>query len=1145
MNQRLLTSDPAAALREAAALLGCATEDLHGQSLHALGGSSLDGARLAFLLRTTLRLDVSAVQLVTAPDLGLALREAGSAPLAPAAADASAEPHPTDDEVPLSWQQRLVWYQTMLEPASTRYHFHALFRFERAPDPAALSQALYGLLEHHRGLGVRLVVVDGEPRQRPATPQESRRAAEIHELHLDHLPHSSEALLAAVGADRSFELDGGPLVRWSLVHLPQGRAVMVHSEHHLVHDGESFNLLLRSLADGGPTAVDGRYLDYARRQARAVAQRRGPAVADEVLEELREDFPELFPKLPAPTAEADHHLRLPLPRQLARAAESTARAQGVSYFTVLFAAFGQALAAVRRPDAAGPLLVGTAVGNRPAELHDTVGMFVSTAPVVVRAAAGSAPAEVLAATARALARASARADVPLPDLVAALGSGVRGGTDRGLVQAAFSMHEQLQSRIRLGGREAEVEVGAYNGAAKFPVNAIALVDRSAAEQHTTLLFEATRSHVDADELWLLWHEFVRALVALTGFEDDADLSGAADRAPDVVALVLRAARADGALTALRDDTDEIGYAELPALGEALARRLGSGPAVVGLIGTPSARFFAAEYAVLHAGATFVPLDRRRYPAGLDAMVERVGCRLVVDLDGDGPDRLGGAPVLRWAELRGAVEPWDSGTPDPQAAVDLPAYTMFTSGSTGAPKAVVIGRDALSRLAAWGRETLELAPGTVVSQGASIGFDASLWDVWPALTAGARIQLIPDPLRADPYELAQWLVEQRVEVAFAPAPVAQLLVECPWPSGTALRVLGSGGDRLHPVTAQDLPFRVLNLYGPTECTIVSVADWVTPGAGEPPIGRPLPYFDTRIVDHRGTPVPESEPGELWLGGPALALGYHGDPRQTRCRFVPDPHRDRVHLVYRTGDLVRRRPDGALDYLGRLDRQLKVSGVRVELGELEATALAQPGVRQAAAVVVEGADRTRLELVLVPAVGTDWTEVIGQVRDALPGYLRHLTLRCVARLPLTPNGKVDVTMLSTPVPAAGSAAGTALTARAKELLRSSTLDAAWFELGGSSLEAARLVNIAVREHGLEVTLTELLECGDVGLLIKAWAGEDSSPAPVAPAEQLAPAAAPPTSAGRPTGAGDVLWPALAQLPAADRLALAQRLIASTLD
>lgn len=166
------------------------------------------------------------------------------------------------------------------------------------------------------------------------------------------------------------------------------------------------------------------------------------------------------------------------------------------------------------------------------------------------------------------------------------------------------------------------------------------------------------------------------------------------------------------------------------------------------------------------------------------------------------------------------------------------------------------------------------------------------------------------------------------------------------------------------------------------------------------------------------------------------------------------------------------------------------MRVELGELEATALAQPGVRQAAAVVVEGADRTRLELVLVPAVGTDWTEVIGQVRDALPGYLRHLTLRCVARLPLTPNGKVDVTMLSTPVPAAGSAAGTALTARAKELLRSSTLDAAWFELGGSSLEAARLVNIAVREHGLEVTLTELLECGDVGLLIKAWAGRTAA-------------------------------------------------------
>lgn len=1031
------------------------------------------------------------------------------------------------DLIPLSWQQRVIWYQSMLDQDSTRYHCHALFRFERPADLAALNQEFRRLARRHRVLLTRLAYRDGEPYQVYPDPADADLLS-VDEVRLAKCPQTPAELVVAAGANRVFDLQAGPLFRWTLAWLPSGNAVLIHTEHHLVHDGMSFTTLVHSLTeDSERSDVDDSYFAY------AAGQRAGPHPdAAAVAKELHSATTGHLARRDHP-ADRDPALRLPMPTSLVAAARATASAEGTSLFTVLFTAFAESMHRTY-----GPVVMGTAVANRPPGHECTVGMFVSTVPVWVEENARMSPLAVAAAIAAAV----RRSDVPITDVVAALPVGV---ADRhGVVSAGFSLHEQHSGRVVLAGVPAELEAGISPGAAKFPVNVVALVD-GADRSKVTLLLDGQADYVDHDQLWALWTGFVDCLTEMCGLPRRAPAEGKPAPA-DVIAAVRRIAEEEGDSVALRDDTTTFSYSDLVTLGDN-ARWCANG-AVVGLLGGASARFFAAAYAVVHAGGTYVPLDVRQPTDRLAHMVRQSRCQLVVNLDGTDqhPELAELAQLISWDRFRtpgsatGGREPADI------------AYIIFTSGSTGTPKGVRARRTSLAWLCDWASATLGLGRGTVVSQVASVGFDASVWEVWPALYSGAELMVIPDDLRGDPARLGEWLAAGRVEVAFAPTPVAEMLMDLTWPEPSALRVLGAGGDQLH-LPGRVLPFQVINLYGPTECTVAGAGQWVDPrDTAPPPIGSAPEYCSVAVVAEDGSPVPDGQIGELWLGGAGVADGYAAAPELTWPRFVPDPHSPDGAIMYRTGDLVRRDPDSTLTFCGRQDRQVKVSGVRIELAEVEATALRRPEVRRAVAVTTSGERGKKLSLVVVPADGADEPALADRIRADLPTYLRHVPIRFVRELPLNSNGKVNLTMLSTSLPPAGLPTGTrdAALALARSIVDSENLAMSWFAAGGSSLDAARLVSRLTGELGLAATVRRLLEAPSVEEYLTGLA-DSAPPKPTGPTEPshvgepapgsdaihsvlTAPAPAAPVSAV------DVLWPAMSELPPNEKLRLANILV-----
>jgi amino acid adenylation domain-containing protein len=1036
------------------------------------------------------------------------------------------------DLVPLTWQQRVIWYQSLLDPDSTRYHYHALFHFDRSPDPAALNRELSHLARRHRVLLTRLAYRDGEPCQVYPDVVDADRLV-IDEVRLAEQPPTSVELVVRAGANQPFNLQTGPLLRWTLVWLPDGKAVLVHTEHHLVHDGMSFVTLVESLSGRAERfELDGAYFRY------AAEQNAGPHPDAAAVAERFAAAPHL-PRLDHP-AGWDPALRLPVPTSLVAAARATAKTEGVSLFTVLFTAFAEA---VHR--SWGPVVMGTAVANRPPGHDRTVGMFVSTVPVSIADEARMS----LPAMSTAIDAAVRGSDIPISDVVAALPPGE---TDRhGLVSVGFSLHEQHGGQVMLAGVPSELEIGISPGAAKFPVNVVALVD-GADHSGVTLLIDGQAEYVDHDRLWALWSGFVECLVELCGLP----LREPTDHEPaptDVVTAVRRIAEEERTRIAVRDESTAVSYGELVRLGDDV--RWCAGGAVVGLLGGASARFFAAAYAVLHVGGTYVPLDAGQPTEGLAHIIRQSGCHLVVDLDESTtpshPELVEVTSVRRvsWEQFRAPRS--QAEVPEP---TDLPAdlaYLIFTSGSTGIPKGVRVRRTSLSWLSDWASIELGLGRGTVISQVANIGFDASVWELWPALYCGAELVVVPEAVRGDPAMLAEWLVAQRVEVAFAPTPIAEMLMALPWPGSSVLRVLGAGGDQLH-LSGSALPFEVINLYGPTEGTVVSASQWVDPrDTAPPPIGPPLPYCSVTVVAEDGSRVPDGQLGELWLGGAGVADGYANAPELTRPRFVPNPHSPDGAIVYRTGDLVRRASDGTLTFCGRQDRQVKVSGVRIELAEVEATALRRPEVRHAVAVTTASEPGVRrLSLAVVPTPDADEPDLVDRIRTSLPAYLRHIAIRCVSTLPLNSNGKVNLNILSTSeLSTSESAAGDALDAAlafARSALGTDELDRSWFSAGGSSLDAARLVTRLTSELSLTATVRDLLEATSVRAYLTGLAKSAPGTTPKAHQSATSPCAirrvvsvaTPPVHA--PVSAVDVLWSAMSELPPNEKLRLANMLI-----
>ncbi|HEX6186263.1 MAG TPA: amino acid adenylation domain-containing protein [Pyrinomonadaceae bacterium] len=550
---------------------------------------------------------------------------------------------------------------------------------------------------------------------------------------------------------------------------------------------------------------------------------------------------------------------------------------------------------------------------------------------------------------------------------------------------------------------------------------------------------------------------------------------------------------------------ELTYGELDARAERLARYLrgrGVGPeATVGVCMPRSAELVVALLAVSKAGGAYLPLDPSYPRERLRYMVEDSGARLVLTAQGawqaaEGEGE-GGVPVVEFEELTGRSEELAE-SPGRKARPGNVAYVIYTSGSTGRPKGVAVSHAALRHLVAWHTEAAGLGPRDRMTMLASTGFDASVWELWPTLAAGAAILPAPEAVRADASALGRWLEEACATVSFLPTPLAEAALR-EWGGGrgpSGLRLLLTGGDRLRAWASEGAGYELVNHYGPTEVAVVStrgvvaVQEGVRGGEFEtaaPPIGRPVSNTRVYVLGAGMMPAPWGAPGELYVGGEGLARGYVGRPDLTAERFVPDPFsREPGARLYRTGDVVRYLRDGRLEFLGRADGQVKVRGHRIELGEVEAALLLHARVRECAVAAREGAGgATRLIAYVVSEGGQvlQAEELRSHLRERLPEYMAPSAFVTLEALPLTPNGKVDRKALPEPDASTSGDSYVAPRTPSEEILcavfsqvlgvERVGVEDNFFDLGGHSLLATQLVSRVRDAFGVELPLRELFE------------------------------------------------------------------------
>ncbi len=543
--------------------------------------------------------------------------------------------------------------------------------------------------------------------------------------------------------------------------------------------------------------------------------------------------------------------------------------------------------------------------------------------------------------------------------------------------------------------------------------------------------------------------------------------------------------------ALRFEGRQRSYAALNADANRLARVLvarGVGPETIVALALPrSAEVVIAMLAVLKAGGAFLPVDPRYPTDRIDAMLTDARPLLVLGTGGDGrPARAGTLSVEEL--LAEAAEAPAGNVTDPERRAPLnvghPAYLIYTSGSTGRPKGVLVTHRGLPSLVCAQGEAFRVGPGSRVLQFASLSFDAAVSELCMALLRGATLVLAPQERLAPGAALAELVASEGITHATLP-PAVLPLQEGPdrLPADLALIVAGEACPA--DVAARWSEGRLmLNAYGPTESTVCTTMTALPHGVGNPPIGRPIVNTKVHLLDERLRPVPVGEPGELFVSGPGLARGYLGRPGLTAGRFLPCPFGDHGERMYRTGDLARWRPDGSLDFLGRVDDQIKIRGFLIEPAEIEEVLCDDPDVSRARVTVRRDTGTPQLVAYVVPADG-------GRVHPAglrrlvaarLPGHMVPAAFVPLDRLPLTANGKLDQAALPAPR-ITGTGTGPAPRTPQEEVLCGLFADVLalpkvgtgenFFELGGDSLLATRLAARVRATFGVDLPVHTVIE------------------------------------------------------------------------
>ncbi len=904
---------------------------------------------------------------------------------------------------PLSSGQARLWILDQLQQGGTAYNLRFAVRLDQEVQAGALQRALNAVVERHEVLRTVFEVVEGEPAQVVLERMPVRMAA----FDLRKLPaarrQAEAARLAAQLADRPFDLAKGPLLRAALMWLGPAEFVLAMAVHHIVADAWSMGVLateLGALYEGETLAPPPlQYADY------AVWQR--DAAAAEQLDYWRDALAgaeELAPPFdrPRPAVQAHHGagFGFELREDTIAGLQRVGLAEGATLFMVLLAAWAATLARWCEQD---DLMIGAPVAGRDRpELESLIGFFVNT--LVLRVdARGDPPFRTLLERVREVALGGyAHAGVPFDKLVEALAP-QRDLSRNPLFQVTFQLYESPTAPDAIALRQQldmpvsaslfDLRVDLFRGPSGL----------SGRVEYDTALFDEPSVRWVTERFSFICEQVAR--------DPDRRLSALDWVPPAQRALLERfnattapvatgtvperiadwAAR-EPARTAVADGGGAWSFAELDdragRLAGALARD-GVGRGDVVAVNLPRGRaFVAAALAAMRLGAAYLPLDVA-YPA---ARLERV-------LADARPAALVATAPLGDVGLVG-VDPWPDAPAPPVRPGEL-AYVIYTSGSTGTPKGVEVEHGGLMNLVSWHQRAYGLTPEDRGAQISSVGFDAAVWEIWPQLYAGGSLHVCDDETRGDADALLAWLRDERISLCFIPTPLAELVLDRPWPAHAPLRHLLTGGDTLRRGANPRHPYALVNHYGPTEHSVVATAGPVTAADDRPSIGAPIANTTAYVVDGAGGLAGLGQPGELLLGGPSLARGYHHDDALTRERFVPNAFAEDPPRLYRTGDRVRWRPDGTLAFLGRTDSQIKVRGHRIEPREIETLLASHPRIAQA---VVSATPELTVHLV-ASGPRPDARALRQWLRQRLPAPMVPTAYAFVDEWPLTPNGKLD--------------------------------------------------------------------------------------------------------------------------------------------
>jgi amino acid adenylation domain-containing protein len=984
-----------------------------------LGGHSLAATQIVARIRDRFGVELPLLAFFESPTIaGLAgrLREAspgttpgpaaiaGTEVVAGADVVAQAPPGPViapagrSGDLPLSMAQERIHFLQQLDPADRSYQFQATLRLRGDLDITALERSLTEIVRRHEILRTTFPIADGRPLQRIHDPFPVRLAP------VDVGPAVSRAFEDEMA--RPFDLARLPLARWTLFRLGPREHVLLHVEHHLVHDGWSFNVFLseltalyRAYAAGGPSPLPEppiQFVDFALWQRRWLKE----GVADAQIAYWKRrlagspgllDLPRDRPR-PAVQRHRGAAPRVELPGALCDALRSFGRREGATLFMTLLAALQTLL---HRCTGQDDICVGSGIANRRwRETEGLIGMVINTLALRTDLSGDPTFRELLTRTRATTLEAYAHQDVPF-DMVVDAVRPARDLSHNPIFQVMLGFHDAPLAPLDLPGLDVELTEALSNGTAKFDLN-VTVIPRAeqrlgrghgderapGAEtegitliwEYDTDLFEPATIERLIGHYQTLLEDIVerpgRRLSELAVLRDDERRTLAAWGRTEAVATATlpelfeaQTARTPDAVAVEHGDA-LVSYRELNRRADRLARELsrrGVGPEDrVAICVDRSIELLVGLLAILKAGGAYVPLDSGHPRERLAFLLRDAAPRLLLSRTGLA-DRLppGDAPVLFVDEAQGMRDeaPVDRpaapvatrasyATPDPEGL----AYVIYTSGSTGRPKGVAITHGALAGALLALRAGPGIDPSDRLLAVTTITFDIAALELFLPLVAGARVVLADRECAADAPRLIDALARSRATLMQATPATWQMLIEAGWRASPPFRVF-CGGERM----PDDLAARLTeggaaawNLYGPTEATIWCTAHPVDPALGGARIGRPIRGSEAHVLDGRMNPSPIGVPGELYVGGAGLARGYHGRPDLTAGQFVPHPFAHRPgERLYRTGDRARWLADGALEFLGRShDGQVKVRGHRIELGEIEAALRSHPAVQDAA-------------------------------------------------------------------------------------------------------------------------------------------------------------------------------------------------------